>query len=77
MLGGREDWAGWWAWEHYPGREEVWGVGGAVGDWRRDLVNQSAENNSRDFDIYYEARNDYTNNSKTCFVYQMRVRFGK
>ena len=26
-----------------------WGVEGAVGDWRPDLVNKSAENNSLDF----------------------------
>ena len=46
MLGGREQGAGWWVWEHYPGREEVAGLEGAVGDWRPDLVNKTAENNS-------------------------------
>ena len=46
MLGGREEGAGWLAWEHSPGMEEVGGLEGAVGDWRPDLVNKSAENNS-------------------------------
>ena len=28
-----------------------WGVGGGCRDWRPDLVNKSAENNSLDFSI--------------------------
>ena len=28
-----------------------WGLDGAVRDWRPDLVNKSAENNSLDFNI--------------------------
>ena len=51
MLGGREEGAGWWAWEHSPGKEEVGGLDGVAGDWRPDLVNKSAENNSLDFSI--------------------------
>ena len=51
MLGGREEGAGWWAWEHYPGREEVGGLEGAVGHWHPDLINKSAENYSLDFNI--------------------------
>ena len=41
----------WWAWEHYLGRHEVRGLEGGVGDWRSDLVSESAENNSLDFNI--------------------------
>ena len=52
MLRGREEGAGWWACEHSPGKEEVGGLDGVVGDWRPDLVNKSAENNSLDFSIY-------------------------
>ena len=37
--------------EHSPGREEVGGLKEPVGDWRLDLVNKSAENNSLDFSI--------------------------
>ena len=37
--------------ERHPWREEVGGLEGAVGDWRPDLVNKSAENNSLDFNI--------------------------
>ena len=49
MLGGREEGAGWWTWEHSLGREEVGRLlEGAVGDWRLDLVNKSAENNALD-----------------------------
>ena len=54
MLRGREEGAGpakWWASEHSPGKEEVGGLDGVVGDWRPDLVNKSAENNSLDFNI--------------------------
>ena len=43
VLNGKEEGSGWWAWEHYPGREEVGGLEGAVGDWPPDLVNRSAE----------------------------------
>ena len=43
--------AGWWAWECCPGKEEVGGLEGAVGDCRADLVNKSAENNSLDFNM--------------------------
>ena len=49
LLGGREEGAGLWAWEHSFGRVEVVVFEGAVGDWR--LVNKSAENNSLDFNM--------------------------
>ena len=45
VLSGREEGASW-AWKRYPEREEVAGLEGAEGDWRPDLVNTSAENNS-------------------------------
>ena len=51
MLGGREEGEGSWAWEHSPGRKDVGGLEGAVEDWRPDLVNKSAENNSLDFNM--------------------------
>ena len=39
MLSGREVGAGWWAWEHCSGREEVVGLERAVGDWRSESEN--------------------------------------
>ena len=51
MLGGREEGAGWWDWEHYSGREEDGVLDGPVGDWRPDLINKSAENNSLDLNM--------------------------
>ena len=47
MFGGREEGAGWWAWEHAPGRADVGGLEGAVGDWRADPVKKGAENTVR------------------------------
>ena len=52
VLCGREEGAGWWTWEHSPGKEEVGGLDGVVGDWRPHLVNKSAENNSLGLNIY-------------------------
>ena len=44
-IGGREG-VGWWAWRRSPGAGRAYGLEGAAGDWRPDLVNKSAQNNS-------------------------------
>ena len=67
MLGGREG-AGWWAWEHSPGRKRL---EGAVGDWRPDLGNRSAENNSLGFNIL-KTRNAQMS-IKSLFVHKIDV----
>ena len=43
--------AGWWDWEHYPGSDEVGGLEGSVGAWRPDPVNKSAGNISLECNI--------------------------
>ena len=51
VLSGRKE--GLWAWEHFPGREEIGGLEGGCRGWRAGLVKKSVENRSLHFNTEF------------------------